>query len=201
MTNLTESRHDLATPRKDDHNTLQSIDSSPNIAALLLTNVATIASNEMNHSVLVKPTLFDPNRMALPSCSIVPGTMSCTCLHYDYGRSSTTTPPPSMVSSDDENYVPASPAGALCRPILPTSCQSFALVESSPPSSPQAKRQKTSHDCGNDDYLVQNPRVVRKVLTKKFSWKNYPEVRLLNESATMSACLALESLTLHSATI
>lgn len=186
MTNLLESLHDSTTPRHDASRTLQSVDSSPDVAALLLTNVATIASNEMNHSVLQKPLLFDPSRMTLPSAAgIVPGEVTCTCLHYDYGRN---TPPP-MICSDDENYMSESPvpmeissssgpvASPLYKPITPTSCPSALVVQNNGDSAllPLAKRQKTHHL--SEEGIVQHPRVIRQVLSKKFSFKHYKEVR------------------------
>jgi len=173
MTNLFESLHDSATPRHSTKSPLKAVDSSPDVAALLLTNVATIASNELNHSVLVKPQLYDPSAMSLP-CRIVPGEMTCACLHYDYGRNT----PPSMVSSDDdETFVADSPvpmietesnSAVYCHPILPTSCPS--MDEKSSLITKRSKRH-TANEC-----IVQKPLAVREMLPKKFSWKNYPEL-------------------------
>lgn len=178
MTNLLESSRDSTSPRSTPNSPLKTVDSSPNVAALLLTNVATIASNELNHSVLIKPQLFDPNNMSLP-CHIVPGEMTCACLHYDYGRN---TPPPSMVSSDDdENSFPTSPMASMHNDVFCSDtivCQpakSSNSLATPNKSSPLSKRQKI-HPV--DECIVQKPRVVRDVLSKKFSWKNYPEVRL-----------------------
>jgi len=184
MTNLFESLHDSATPRHSTKSPLKAVDSSPDVAALLLTNVATIASNELNHSVLVKPQLYDPSAMSLP-CRIVPGEMTCACLHYDYGRNT----PPSMVSSDDdETFVADSPvpmietesnSAVYCHPILPTSCPS--MDEKSSLITKRSKRH-TANEC-----IVQKPLAVREMLPKKFSWKNYPEVSV--DECRLFACV------------
>lgn len=171
------SGHDSTDVTTTPQKTLKSMDSSPNVAALLLTNVAMIASNELNHSVLTKPILFDPLTMMAPtpaSCPrVVPGELTCACLHHDYGRSNT---PPSVISSseDDENHSADSSlsgeAAILCRP---TSCPSAVLTKSTSPL-----LSSTRANYSNEDRLVQTPRVVREVLSKKFSWKHYPEVSL-----------------------
>ena len=177
MTNLLRCRQ---SPQESNTSRNDLCADSPDVAALLLTNVATIASNELNHRVLMKPLLFDPSTMSLGRCGIVPGEMTCACLHYDYGRS---TPTP-MVSSDDENHSPQSPmdshddSRAFCQPISSSHCLSAAMARKK--SSPLHSRKRTNSNT-NDlhsriECVVQKPRVVREVLPKKFSWKNYPEV-------------------------
>lgn len=156
----------------------KSVDSSPNIAALLLTNVATIASNELNHSVLIKPVLFNPSTMTPPAAvcpRVVPGELTCVCLHHDYSRECH---PPSTISysEDDENRSTADSSlgggEVLCQPILPTTHETS-------PSRPLLIT-STQTNVWNDECIIQNPRLARvcQVLSKKFTWKNYPEVRL-----------------------
>jgi hypothetical protein len=149
----------------------KSMDSSPNVAALLLTNVATIASNELNHSVLIKPLLFDPSKMTPPATvfpHVVPGELTCVCLHHDYSRDCH--PSTISYSEDDENHSTADSSlggsAVLCQPILPTSSD----------QSPSPILSSTQTNLWNDECITQNPRVVRRVLSKKFTWKNYPEL-------------------------